>query len=100
MRCDCGYEFGQEDIHLVLENLKRQQWNGVSLFSLGMVLLLAGGAITIAGVLVGGLLRIGIALLIFGVLGTVKGGRMMAISRRSTRELSERMKLPAARVIR
>jgi hypothetical protein len=99
-RCECGYEFGQQDIHLVLENLKRQQGNGWAVFGMGLLLCLAGGAVTVGTILIGGFLRIGIALLVIGGVGTVKGGRMIATSRASTRELEERMKLPEARVLR
>ena len=92
--CDCGYQFGQEDIHLVVANLKSQQWKGWSLATSGALITLCGTVIALV------LLPIGLLLGALGGGAFVKGCRTIATSRRSTRELNERMKLPAARVIR
>ena len=98
--CDCGYEFGQEDIQLVLDKLRQQQSNGWALLGGGVLLLLVVVGMFIAMLIIGGVLRIGVPVLaIIGGSTVLKGSRMIATSRRSTRELEERMKLPPARVI-
>ena len=96
IRCDCGYEFGQE-IDSALEQLSHQQGVGWGTLFVGITI----ATLSLAVIAVGaaqGLVPTGGFLAAAGLV--VGGSRKVVVSRRSIRELEAKKQLPAARVVK
>ena len=98
MRCGCGYEFGQE-IADVLPLLSHQEAAGWVTLVGGVVCIGVAVALIIASVTGGTRIVMPGMIVIAGFIAIGRGSSKVLRSRRSTRELTARMKLPAARIV-